>query len=407
MQLLFVHQNFPGQFKHLAAHLAADPANRVVFLTQRKDGSLPGVHKVVYQTHRQPAPQTHRYLRQLESGVLYGQGAARAAIALRREGFRPDLIIAHPGWGEALYLKQVFPDTPLLSYFEWYYNIADVGFDAEFQSPDTVDSLAALSTRNALHLLNLEAADGGITPTRWQWRQHPSAYREQIQIIHDGVDTSDLHPDPAAQLSFRSGTRLCANDEVITYVSRNLEPYRGFHQFMRAAAIIAKRRPKAHFIIVGGDGVSYGQSLPNGETYRQRMLAELPGLDLSRVHFLGRVPYQHFKTILQVSSAHIYLTYPFVLSWSMLEAMARGCLVIGSATPPVQEVIRNGENGLLVDFFSPLQIAERVDEVFDSPSRLASVRSAARSTILEHYDLRTQCLPRQVTLIESLAARRV
>lgn len=403
MDILFVHQNFPGQFKYLAAHLAASSDHRVLFLTQRGDRRLPGVTNIVCKLQRQVAPQTHRYLRQLESGVLYGQAAANAAVKLRQQGFRPDIIIAHPGWGEALYLKDIFPQSPLLNYCEWFYQPSDICFDAEFQQPASADSLARIRTRNSLHLLNLDAADQTFTPTRWQWQQHPEVYRQHMEIVHEGIDTEQLRPNSDVHLAFASGTRLTPQDEIVTYIARNLEPYRGFHQFMRAAALIAERRPNAHFIVVGGNGVSYGDALPNGETYRQRMLKELPRLDLKRFHFLGRVPYEHFKTILKLSGVHIYLTYPFVLSWSMLEAMACGCLVIGSDTPPVREVINDGENGLLVDFFSPQAIAERVDEVFSAPDRLAPLRQAARRSIQERYDLRRCCLPQQLRLVERVS----
>jgi len=405
MRVLFIHQNFPGQFKHLAQHYAARSGNEVVFITQRSDGEIPGVRKAVYTNHREPTQGIHRYCKGFESAVIAGQSAARQALALREEGFVPDVIVAHPGWGEALYMKDVFPETPLLNYCEFFFHPvgADTGFDPEFQREPDVDEAAAVRTRNAPHLLNLEIADWGLTPTRWQWQQHPAAYRPKISVIHEGIDTQAMAPDPDARVTFGRGDVLGRDDEVVTFVARNLEPYRGFHIFMRAVERIARRRPRAHFVVIGGDETSYGQAPRDGRTYRERMLAEVD-VDLSRVHFLGRVPRGQFRQVLQISSVHVYLTYPFVLSWSMLEAMACGCAVVGSATPPVEEVITDGHNGLLVDFFSPQHVADRVDEVLDHPDRMQRLREAARATIQDNYDLASVCLPRQLRLIDTLAA---
>ncbi len=400
MKLLFVHQNCPGQFKHLAPHFAAAAGNEVVFITQPGKPDLAGVRKIEYSPARQPADSTHRYLRLTEEGVLNGQAVARVAMELKREGFQPDVIVAHVGWGEALYLKEVWADAKLIGYFEWYYHArgSDVGF-LERQPPG-LDTACRMRTRNSLHLMNLELADWGISPTRWQWQQHPDPYRQRISVIHDGLDTDRIKPDPKASGSVKKGLRFRAGDEVVTYVARNLEPYRGFPTFMRAAEIILKRRPKTHILVVGADGVSYGQRPGDGRCYREQLLQEVD-LDLERIHFLGRVEYEQFLRVLQLSAAHIYLTVPFVLSWSMLEAMAAGCLVIGSRTPPVEEVITDGQNGLLVDFFSPNEVADAVDRVLDHSDGMATLRRRARETILQRYSLEN-CLQQQIELVEQL-----
>jgi glycosyltransferase involved in cell wall biosynthesis len=201
--------------------------------------------------------------------------------------------------------------------------------------------------------------------------------------------------------------RLGYGDEVVTYVARNLEPYRGFHTFMRASAEILRRRPRARIVVVGGDEVSYGNPPASGRNYRETLLWELGSkLDLSRLHFLGRIPYDSYVKLLQVSAAHIYLTYPFVLSWSFLEAMACGCAMIGSDTPPVMEVLRDQENGLAVDFFNPFAIADKVDEVLDDPTRTAILRERARETAVRSFDLTSRQLPLWDRLIEDLLARR-
>jgi glycosyltransferase involved in cell wall biosynthesis len=402
MKVLFVHQNFPGQYLHLARHLGATPGNQVVFLTQRRDNArLPGVTKIVYEPHRKITPNIHHYLVDTEAGVLNAQNVARAALDLRDSGFVPDVMLAHNGWGELWYLKDVFPNTPLIGYFEFFYKRygADVGFDPNERL--IFDTATRLRTKNLGNLLALDAADLGQTPTQWQKSLYPAVYHPKLHVVHEGIDTTLAAPKREARLTLPNSVTLSSEDEVVTYVARNLEPYRGFPNFMRSLPAILARRPKAHVVIVGGDETSYGPPLANRKTFRQAMLEEVgSALEMRRVHFLGKVPYATFLTILQVSSAHVYLTYPFVLSWSMLEAMAAGCLVIGSKTAPVEEVIRDGENGVLVDFFSPQEIAGRVIEALQDRPAFAAMRRNARQTILDKYDLKSICLPQQLQLLD-------
>jgi len=404
MKYLFVHQNMPGQYKHICQRLAADKDNTVVFITKREGIELPGVKKVLYKPHREPAESTHRYIREAERGILHAQEVARKAMALKAQGFVPDIVIGHPGWGETLYLKDVFPDTPLLNFFEFYYHSvgADVGFDPETQV--TLDTHCRIRTKNIIQFMGLEAADAGMSPTYWQFQQYPPEYRYKLSVIHDGIDTSICAPDADAAIEIKNTdgatTTLRQGEEIVTFVVRNLEPYRGFPQFMRAAEIILKRRPKARIIIIGGDDVSYGRPLPEGQTYRKQMMEEVD-LDMSRVFFIGRVPYSTYLKVIKVSGVHVYLTFPFVLSWSMLEAMSAGCLLVASATPPVTEVIEDGVNGLLFDFFDHEAIAARVDEVLDHKDRMAAIRKKARQTVEQNYELE-KCLAEQFKLIDNL-----
>ncbi|MDR5171710.1 glycosyltransferase family 4 protein [Methylobacillus flagellatus] len=387
MNILFIHQNFPGQFRHIAQSLVDEGGHQVLSLCEAHAPGMQGVQRMEYKPARAATQGVHAYLAPVEEHVIRGQSVARALLHLKEKGYRPDIIVAHMGWGEAIYPKDIYPGVPLVTFFEFFYQTtgADAGFDPEY--PLALDDFLRIRTKNITNLLSLHAADIGISPTAWQRSLYPPEYQDNIRLIHEGINTDAARPDPTAWLQLGSGLKLTRKDEVITYVSRNLEPYRGFHTFMRALPEILRRRPKCHVLIVGGDDVSYGRKLPPGETYRAKLLQEVPGLDLSRVHFLGKLAYQQYLRVLQVSAAHVYLTVPFVLSWSMLEAMSAGCLVIGSRTAPVEEVIRHEENGLLVDFFSGEQLADAIDRVFAAPDQLQAMRDAARATIIERYPL--------------------
>jgi len=401
MKILFVHQNFPGQYLHLARHLAAQPANEVIFITQRREGALPGVRKVVYNPHRKVTPEVHHYLRDTEMSVINAQSVARAALELKRSGFVPDVMLGHNGWGEIWYLKDVFPNTPLVGYFEFFYRYrgADVGFAPGEQ--DLFDTAPRIRTKNLGNLLGLDAADLGQCPTQWQKSLYPSTYQTRLHVVHEGIDTTAAAPDPDARITLPNGRELTRADEVVTYVARNLEPYRGFPSFMHSLPAILERRPQAQVVIVGGDETSYGPPPANGTTYRRLLMEELDdGLDTSRIHFLGKVSYPTFLNVLQISSAHVYLSYPFVLSWSMLEAMACECLVIGSRTAPIMEVIRNNENGWLVDFFSSEEIADKVVAALRDPDLHKMLRHRARQSVLAGYDLHSKCLPAQLRLLD-------
>ncbi|GAB4384914.1 MAG: glycosyltransferase family 4 protein [Elainellaceae cyanobacterium] len=399
MRILFLHPNFPAQFRHLASVLAQDPDNQVLFGTARQEGSLTGVTKVLYKPNRTVSPETHHYVRSLESAVLSGQAVYRMAHRLKEQGFMPDVVYGHSGWGPTLFMKDLFPQTTLLCYFEWFYQAHGSDCDFDPAMPFSIDDTLRLRVRNAPILLDLYSCDRGLSPTYWQRQQFPPEFHSKLKVLHDGVDTQFFQPKSDAKLVLPEiGLDLSAVDELVTYVARGMEPYRGFPQFMRSLAIIQRRRPNCHAVVVGEEGVFYGRPLPDDKTYKQLMLEELPQLDLTRLHFTGRLSYDQYLRVLQASSVHIYLTYPFVLSWSMLEVMATGCLVLGSSTAPVMEVIQDGENGLLADFFSPEAIADQVDQVLNHPDRMATLRTNARTTIQERYDL-AQRLPEHIQWI--------
>ncbi|WP_204141382.1 glycosyltransferase family 4 protein [Halomicronema sp. CCY15110] len=395
MKILFLHPNFPAQFRHLATVLAKNPSHEVVFGTMRPEGALPGVKKAYYQPTRQAGTDTHRYVRPLENAILQGQAVYRMAQELKADGFYPHVVYAHSGWGPGLFVKDIFPKARYVGYFEWFYHAH--GSDADFDPADPLaaDDEARIRVKNAPILLDLAACDAGITPTHWQHQQFPPELQSKLTVIHDGVDTEYFQPQPGAKLVLPTlGLDLSHVDEVITYVARGMEPYRGFPQFMETVMQLQQRRPNCHVVIVGEDRVAYGKSLPNGRTYKQKALEELD-LDLSRIHFTGLLPYAQYRQVLQASSVHVYLTRPFVLSWSLLEAMATGCAVVASSTAPVEEVITDGTHGLLADFFSPEDIAAQVETILDCPDQAASMRAQARETVLARFDL-AQCLTAQL-----------
>ncbi len=404
MKILFVHQNFPGQFLHLAPALAArgHDCRALTDSTNQRASSIPvwryrhGAEKV--------DPAATRLGRNYTTMSDRGVTVARAALQLReKEGYIPDVIFGHSGWGETLFLKDVWPEAKLLVYAEFYYRGrgADVGFDPEF-NPPSFDQVMIAQGRTAHLGQALLHADRGLSPTEWQASTYPPALRQMIDVVFDGVNTDVMAPNPDATLTLPSGQVLHAGDEVLTFVNRNLEPYRGYHVFMRALPEVLAARPQAQVVIVGGDEVSYGAP-PKQGCWKDIFLDEVKDrLDLSRVHFLGKVPYPTFVSIMQVSRVHAYLTYPFVLSWSMMEAMSAGCLVVGARVPPVQEAIRDGVNGRLVDFFDIAGWSRVLTESLADPARFDDLRVQARRTVLANYDLKTVCLPRMVALVEAL-----
>jgi glycosyltransferase involved in cell wall biosynthesis len=350
MRLLVIHQNFPGQFGHFVRAWSQRPGWDVRGVGRDTAPGLPGFNGLTrYKLARNIRVEQHPYLRQIESSTLHGQAAARAMLKLKQTGFTPDTILAHPGWGETLFAKDVFPNARLVHLCEWYYSAegADLGFDPEF--PLTFDDRARIRMWNAQHALDLIQCDAAVSPTHWQRSRYPEVLQSKIVVQHEGIDTENLGPDPNAALVTPSGVVLKAGDPVVTYVARNLEPYRGFHVFMRALERIQQADPRCHALIVGGDEVSYGKRPEGAANWRTKMLSEVT-LDPARTHFLGRVPRDRYIKVLRVSAAHVYLTYPFVLSWSLLEAMACGVPIVASDTAPVREVVRDGTHGRLVEF---------------------------------------------------------
>ena len=403
MNVLFVHNNFPAQFAQLARFLEQQSGVQVAAVGAQTSRSIKGVKLLKYTLSDIDVSRSHPFARRFDLECHRAEQVLYSLTALKSSGFVPDVILAHPGWGETLPLRATFPKARLVIYCEFFYGSSDrdVGFDPEFPMLGT-DGHAGLHLKNAATLLALSECDAGIAPTHWQRSTFPELFRDKISILHEGIDTAKVKPSPAASFRLPSGRLLTARDEVVTFAARNLEPLRGYHVFMRALPRILAERPNAHALIIGGDGTSYGALPPAGTTWQSHFLEEVSRkVDLQRVSFVGHLAYEDYLRALQISSAHVYLTYPFVLSWQLLEAMSAGCLVIGSDTAPVREVL-NDKNGVTVPFFDIEGLAERVITALAGRERFSDVRAAARQTILDRYDLARSCLPALSNFVRAL-----
>ena len=408
MKILFIHQNFPGQFKFLAPALVKQ-GHTVVAMTMQKTEAKEwqGVRLAPYTATRGTTPKVHPWISDFETKTIRAEACFRAALRMRAKGLNPDLIVSHHGWGESLFLKDVWPQAKLAIYCEFYYHPrgADVGFDPEFPAEDAGE-VCRLRLKNLNNLLHFEVADAAISPTHWQASTFPEPFRSKITVVHDGIDTEAVAPNPAVSLTLNGNIKLTRADEVITFVNRNLEPYRGYHIFMRALPELLKRRPQARVLIVGADDVSYGARPAEGKKWKDIFASEvrpqISDADWARVHFLGHIPYQHFIPLLQLSTVHVYLTYPFVLSWSLLEAMSVGCAIVASDTQPLREAIRHDDTGRLVDFFDVPGLANEVCALLDDPVARQRLGANARAFAQATYDLKTVCLPRQLQWVQGL-----
>ncbi|MBV9786322.1 MAG: glycosyltransferase [Acidisphaera sp.] len=389
MKFLFVHQNFPGQYLHVLRRLAALRRHEILFVSEPNDNFLEGVRKISYRLHRLPSPDTHFDAREFEQAMIRAEAVALACKTFRDLGFVPDIIIGHHGWGELLNLRDLWPDVPMLGYFEFFYHTEglDVDFDPEF--PTDRKQLPSIRAKNAVNLLALSLDAHGQTPTQFQRETYPEWARRQITVLPEGADLQACRPDPACRdrMFVLGDVQVAPTEKLVTYVARGLEPYRGFHVLMRALPRLLRERTDARVIIVGSDEVSYG-ARPREGTWRERMTAELQGqYDESRVHLVGRVMYPDYLRLLQRSDAHVYLTYPFVASWSLREALAIGCAIIASDTDPVREFVTDGRTGLLVRFPDPDGLAEAVLRLLADAPLSRRLRAAARRYAERHLPM--------------------
>ena len=408
MNVLFVHNNFPAQFRNMAESLASDSGHHLAAIGAAAAKPVDGVRLERYTPPQLEAATAHPFARRFDAECRRAERVMAAANELTRSGFAPDLVVAHCGWGETLPLRAMFPRARLAVYCEFYYRAEgqDVHFDPEAPRLGP-EGVAALQAKNASTLLALAEANVGLSPTQWQRSTYPPEFRPKIRVAHEGVDVERLAPNPAAAFSLPDGRVLTRRDEVITYVSRNLEPMRGFPVFLRAVPEMLRRRPEAIVVIVGGDGVSYSHAAPGGKSWKSVCLEEMrEPLDPTRVVFLDRLPYDAYLRLLQVSSAHVYLTYPFVLSWSLIEAMAVGCGLVASDTAPVREAIAHGYNGLLTPFGDSAALAHTVAGALADRKGQAERGRAARRAAIENYDKR-RCVAEALGAVGARASLRL
>jgi glycosyltransferase involved in cell wall biosynthesis len=413
VKFLFVHQNFPGQYLHILRSLLEDNKildgmHEIVFMTEPNNNHLAGIRKVTYARPPKSSDAVHPDADDFDIAMRRAEAAAIGARKIKMLGFTPDIIIGHHGWGELLNLVDVFPGVPILGYFEFFYKTenADVNCDPEF--PLDPNRFSGVRAKNAINFQALALRQHGQVPTRWQLSTYPQWVRKSLNLLEEGVDLTLCRPDPAAsRRTLKVGAmRVPPGQKLVTYVARNLEPYRGFHTFMRALPAILAARPDVMISIVGGDDISYGAPHPHGP-WREVLLAELRGqLDLSRVHFLGKVPYEKHLKLLKRSNAHVYLSYPFVASWSLREALACGCAVVGGDTATVTEFIRHNENGMTVPFLDSAAIAQTVLKLLEDEKLAARLRSAARADAERRLDL-NDYLKRYRALIEQVAEKKL
>jgi glycosyltransferase involved in cell wall biosynthesis len=382
VHILFLHDNFPAQFGVFGRYLI-ERGWEVTFGTQRKGAALDGMRVFNYAPHREPTQKIHPYVGGFEKAVLAGQGLARAALKLKEAGLSPDIVMAHSGWGPGLFVQDIWPDAAYIAYFEWYYRAEapDIKF---MGGARTLDDDLRSRTRNAQILMDLANCDAGICPTQFQKSQFPEVFHDKLIVMHDGIDTDTYQPAPGAKLDLPD-TDLSGAKEIITYVARGMEPYRGFPEFMKALEIVLAQRPDAHAVILGEDRVAYGKKLPEGDSFKKRALAECD-LDWSRVHFTGLLPRNLYLQVLQASSVHVYLTVPFVLSWSMMEAMSTGCAIVSSDVDSVTEMA-GGDNPTLmqVDHRNPGAVAAAVKMLLSDRERAKVLGEAARAFIVKDF----------------------
>ena len=368
-----------------------------------------GVTLLPYRIKRSSSKDVHPWLSDLETKVIRAEACYRQALALKDKGLEPDVILGHHGWGEPMFLKDVWPNAKMGLYCELYHlnSKETVNFDPEFSTPDLRGNVLRLRLRNLNNALHFDIGDAGISPTKFQAATFPEPFRDKISVIHDGIDTNTVKPNADAVLKISDDLSVTRDEEVITFINRNLEPYRGYHVFMRALPKLLKARPNAQVVLLGGDEVSYGSRPPSGKTWKQIYIDEvreqISDEDWARVHFMGRVPYDVFLAMMQVSRLHIYLTYPFVLSWSLLEAMSTEAAILASDTAPVLEAIKHDETGWLTDFFDADALVEKANALLEDKETRARLGKAARAFVLKTYDLKTQCLPTQLEWVSGLA----
>ena len=410
MHVLYVHQNFPAQFGHIADHLVRHLGWKCTFVSNTPPGTTNGIEKIAYQLKGGATKHNHFCTRTFENTVWHCQAVYDALKA--RPDVKPDLIVGHSGFGSTLFLRELYPDVPVVNFFEYYYRTHDPDSDMDFRHDLNwpVPDMKYLRSRcrNSMILLDLQNCQVGYTPTHFQKSRFPTEYDSKIKVIFDGIDRNLYHGHnetlrpPVGQRSPRTlcGVEIPADTKVLTYVSRGFESMRGFDIFMRAAKLITQRMPDVQILVIGTDKIAYGgdENYTDGKTFKQWTLDQ-DAYDLDRIKFVGRVPPDELARTLAATDLHIYLTVPFVLSWSMMDAMSCGAVVLGSDTGPVRDMIRHGENGLLADFFNPEDFADKACQALGDIEGHRDLGRAAEKMIAEQYSL-DAVLPAMLAMYE-------
>jgi glycosyltransferase involved in cell wall biosynthesis len=399
LRILFAHQSFPAQFRYLAPGLA-NIGHEVVFISLPAPSQLSGVKHISYSLDLFSAG-SDPLLHHIKDCLRHGLAARDTALKLKKDGFLPDVILTHPGWGDAMFLRDIFPKSKMMCFLEFFFTPEGNFFDFGQEAP-SLDIRATLHMRNIPLLLALNESSWNIAPTRWQKHVFPEVYQKCTTTLHEGINVKRYIRGCGGQVQSSNGTILRDGMEIVTFVARYLEPIRGFYTFMRAADLILKSRPNAHIVVAGGEHGRYGDPPPDGQTHMIAMLQELD-LDLSRVHFFGFPNPSAVITLLQISRVHLFLTYPFLISWSVLEALACNCVVLASDTGPCREIISHGVNGLLIDFFDHSKFAEIACKVLDNPGKFAYMGEAGRQTVLDRFDA-IKNVNQQIDLVKAVAS---
>jgi glycosyltransferase involved in cell wall biosynthesis len=387
--VLFIHNNFPGQFADLARTLM-EKGVRCGAITQAQPGQqdIPGLPTLKYNLTRGTTPGIFPLAVRAEADMLRGSRALDAARAAKQQGFNPDVIVGHSGWGETLLLTEVWPEAKQVLYPEFFYagHGRDIGFDTEFKAL-TDEAVLLGKTKNATMTLAMTDADAIVCPTKWQAAALPKVFQPLVRVIHEGVDLGEIRPGPAEPFPLDDGRVVQPGTPVITHINNNMEPLRGLHIFARALPRLLAEVPDAQVVIIGNHHcrTGYAGAAPDGKTWTEVCFEGL-AIDQSRVHFLGKTSHARMLAALRLSTAHVYYTYPFVLSWSLSEAMASGCYVIASDTQPLHEVIEDGVNGKLLPFFDPAALSEALVAACRNPTAQDGLRREARKTAERLFD---------------------
>jgi glycosyltransferase involved in cell wall biosynthesis len=398
MHVLFVHQNYPAQFGHIARRLVKDRGWQCTCLSRNPSGNDNSVALIQYDVKGGATEKTHYCARSFENAVGHSQGIYEACRQHRE--LQPDLIVGHSGFGSTLFLKELY-DCPIVNYFEYFYRPhgSDMDFRLEYPCKE-IDFLRSYC-RNAMILLDLENCHAGYCPTHWQKSLLPTRYADKLQVIHDGVDT-DIWQRHENLPRLIGPHHIDADTRIVTYVARGLESMRGFDIFMKVAKRIYEQMPNVVFVVVGADQVYYGGDLNHikEKSFREHVLKR-DDYNLSKFLFTGILQPSQLARLLSLSDLHIYLTVPFVLSWSLMNAMSCGCKVLASNTEPVREVIVHERNGLLADFYNIDGLVSSSLQVLSDPQAHGRLGQAATATVQEKYAM-NKTLPALIVFFESV-----